>query len=100
MTKPKPRKCDCGAVMWLGVSGFVCPECPGKVKAANQQDRDYYPDELRLVGTALKCTECDGTGILDCDECDGDCWVSCPHCGQQMDCDECDGTGKVECWKC
>lgn len=100
ITATIPR-CKCGAEMYAGPSGWVCPSCPAKIKAYDGKP----PKEAKRIEHDCDreedvCDECNGTGVVDCDECDGSGHTECFHCQSEIECDECDGSGEMPCPVC
>lgn len=99
----KQPKCKCGSLMWLGSSGWVCPDCDAKIRPRGEGivalgvPRIEHDNES---GAHRVCEACCGLGQVDCLHCDGDGEIYCEHCGSYSDCSECDGEGKIECDEC
>jgi hypothetical protein len=101
MTTATIPTCKCGSEMYAGPSGWVCPNCPAKIKAYDgrppRHAKRIEHDDSREEEV---CDECNGTGEVDCDSCDGCGYMDCPHCGQDMDCADCRGEGVMRCPHC
>lgn len=99
----KIKRCQCGAAMIAGPSGWVCEKCEGKIVPYERNERQRIPVDAQIIGPndpEPACDTCHGTLEIECPECDGEGWYECPHCGHETNCEECGEGGVVDCRDC